>query len=758
MIERMGRSAALVLALAGACAWADGWSSWRGPEQTGFARENAAVTKWSLDGENVLWRKDFGGRTTPIVWDGRVFFNAPLGEGASCRERVVCLDADTGKLIWQSEFGVYHTDIVENRVGWSSVVVDEETGNVYCHATGGELLCWDRDGQRLWTRSLTEEFGRISGYGGRLMSPIVDEDRVVLSFLCSSWGPYAKGGHRYAAFDKRSGELIWWAEPGGVPADTTYATPVVAVIGGKRMLIAPNADGAVYALLSRTGETVWQYRLNLRGLNTSPVVEGDRVYVTQSEENLKGTLLGTLVCIDGTKSGDITDSGTIWRHEGEGFGYASPALANGRLYCVDNSANLFCYDAIHGTHYWTHNLGRVGKGSPVVTADGVIYVAEQNGAFLILKDQGSNCVTLDADEFPRPDGNLNEIFGSPAVCGGRVYFMSRYDTLCLAPSGAPGAAAAAPRPPMPEELELARNVERCLIVPADVTLAPGESVKFSLRPFYADGRPSDGQDISQAPTFSLAGLKGEISSDGLYTAPPDAAYSAGMVKAQWLGPEVAARVRIVPNLPILETFDAFPENASPPGWISAGIRVGVVTQDGNKVLAKKAPKEQPSPPFMRLRTFVTPVLEAGYTVQCDLMSLEKEVGRRRLLPDMGLVNARYQLTMLGADKGSGGKTQLRIEAWGTLPRIRHDVEFDWNANTWYTVRFDVRLTDDGKAVCRGKVWPRGQSEPGAWTIETTDAYPYREGAAGLYAYSTGTTPKSDGPMTYFDNLKVYRDE
>ena len=114
-----------------------------------------------------------------------------------------------------------------------------------------------------------ETVGRISGYGGRTHSPIVDEERVVISFLNSSFAEQGKGTHRYLAMDKRTGEMLWWAAPGGTPLDTTYSVPVVAVVGGRRLLIAGNADGGIYALKARTGEKVWGFQLSQRGINSS---------------------------------------------------------------------------------------------------------------------------------------------------------------------------------------------------------------------------------------------------------------------------------------------------------------------------------------------------------------------------------------------------------------------------------------------------------------------------------------------------------
>jgi outer membrane protein assembly factor BamB len=728
--------------------FANDWPCWRGPEQSGLTRENAAVTSWSPDGQNVLWHKNFGGRTTPIVSKGRVFFNAPLGEGVGLRERVLCLDADTGDILWERRFNVFHTDIVGNRVGWTAVVVDPESDNVYCHGTGGELFCWDRDGRLIWKHSLTEEFGRISGYGGRLMNPIIDEDRVVLSFLNSSWGDQARGRHRYVAFDKRDGTVLWWSETDHPPLDTTYATPVVAVIGGRRMLIAPAADGWVYGMLARTGEKVWSYRLSKRGLNASPVVDGNYVYVGHSEENYTTTEMGAMVCIDASKAGDITDDGAVWRIDGMTVGYCSPAIADGRLYVVTNDANLFAIDAKDGRVYWEYSIGRVGKGSPVVTADRVIYVGEQNGIFHILKDEGDQCVSLDREQFEGPGAALDEFFGSPAVANGRVYFMTRYNTFCL------GGATSSQNVPVPqaaaETPQEGATVSECLISPAEITVSPAENVRFTLHGFYSDGRPAV-RFSSQKPQWEVAGLAGTVSS-GTFTAADDGRYSAGLVRVKWIDDEAAARLRIVPELPIEVTFDDMEPGGVPPGWIAAAARVKVAELDGEKVLQKITTRQRPSPPFMRLRTYVTPVIEGGCTVQCDMMS--RQFAKNQwitYLPEMGLINTRYRFIMMGMNQA------LRIESWSPMPRLRKDVKFEWQPDTWYTARFQVEPIEGG-ALCRAKVWPRDQEEPDAWQIDVLDPYPNVEGSAGLYCYSVGTTADSDGPQTYFDNLKVYRDE
>src|SRR5262245_52275844 len=72
------------------------WSHWRGPEQNGVSREKNLPDKF-----DVLWKMPHGGRSTPIVQNGRVYvINHSGAKGINEQERVMCFDADSGKVMW----------------------------------------------------------------------------------------------------------------------------------------------------------------------------------------------------------------------------------------------------------------------------------------------------------------------------------------------------------------------------------------------------------------------------------------------------------------------------------------------------------------------------------------------------------------------------------------------------------------------------------------------------------------------------------
>ena len=715
----------LVTSLAGALpiGWympigASDWTHWRGPTQTGASPEAGLISNWSPEGENLVWRSEFIGRSTPVILNGRVYVIGRTGEGVTRQEHVACFDAETGRLVWERKFNVWHSTITFNRLGWANLGADAEIGNVYAHLVNGLLLCFDGDGRILWSRSLTEEFNRFSGYGGRLHTPVVDGDLVVISMGNRGWADRPPS-HRYMAFDKRTGETVWMARPGGGgQADlTVYSTPIAATINGQRLLIAGNGNGGVFAFKASTGEVVWGFPLSKRGINTSPVAADNRVYATHSEENVDNTTMGRVVCLDAGTGKEI------WRQDGIAAGYASPALHAGRLYVVDNSANVHCLDAESGRKYWEQNIGTVGKGSPT-WADGKLYVTEVNGGFRILNVNDAGANVLDEEKILMPGGRPAEIYGSVAIAYGRVYFATEAGLFCL---GDRDSAVTPKYTPIagPPRAQSDAEPAALLVSPAEKTLTSDETLTLSARAYDAQGRSIGEVDAE----WTLDRLTGKIENGRFTPANPG---QAGWVIATSGALTARSWVRVVPALPWTEDFEGIPAGRNPRHWVWGGRGFRVEEQDGNKVLVK--------PPAARgldrSNLYIGPADMKGYTVQADLMGGR----RRRWLPDMGLIAHRYLLDLQGAYQ------RLEVRSWSSDLRMVQRVPFEWEPDVWYTMKMRVDV-EVGRAVVRGKVWKRGDAEPDAWTIEAEDPLPIRNGSPGLYGYSPANI--------YYDNVSVY---
>ncbi|HZM98378.1 MAG TPA: PQQ-binding-like beta-propeller repeat protein, partial [Pyrinomonadaceae bacterium] len=196
---------------------ANDWAEWRGPARDGVSPEKNLPMKWSPRGDNLAWKAPYGGRSAPIVMGDRVYLQNIAGKGETEQERIMCFNADTGKLLWEHKFNIYLSDVPPHRVGWASPVGDPSTGNVYVFGVGGNLIGLNRDGKVLWERSLAEDFGLLTTHGGRTVSPIVDGDLVIVSGVTAQWGKHAPAAHRFMAFDKKTGETVYVSAPGGRP-------------------------------------------------------------------------------------------------------------------------------------------------------------------------------------------------------------------------------------------------------------------------------------------------------------------------------------------------------------------------------------------------------------------------------------------------------------------------------------------------------------------------------------------------------------
>lgn len=720
------------LALAAANLAAGDWPNWRGPLRNGVSPDTGLVDSWSAEGENLLWRVDFVGRSTPVALGDRVCANGRVGENELRQEMVACFAAATGDLLWEHRFNVYHTTVPWTRVGWANIAADPATGYLYVQGVGGLFLCLDSaDGRVVWQRNLIEDFAFMEGYGGRTQTPIVDENRVIVTFANISWGSEARPLHRLRAFDKLTGEQIWVSSPATSMADkNNQSTPAVAVIGGRRLVIQGNGGGWIYAVEARTGAPVWGFQLSKSGINTSVLVDGTTVYAGHSEENVDEPTMGRVVAIDGTGTGDVTRTHELWRAP-IGAGFSSPTLAAGKLFVVDNSANLYALDPTTGATLWELKVGRVGKGSPVY-ADGRIYLTEVNGRFVIVGVGDTAGELLDVEEI-RVGRRRPEIYGSAAIADGRIFFTTDEGFYALGTAAAgesPGATLDLAETPPPADATPAR----LLLVPGDVQLAPGETVTLRVEAFDAMGRALGRRD---AP-LAVEGIAATVSGHQV-TIDRDAGSATGQVVARLGELEAAARLRVIAGLPFGEDFEST-EVGGRPGYMMGYLSPFVVEErDGGRVLAKRPAAVQ----VHRHISFLGAPWHSDYTIAADLMADAADPKA----PDMGLINSGYTMELLsqGARPGVPPGPKLQVRSWQAGLRIAKDVELAWSPGVWY--RMKLRVEQQGEtALVQGKVWPRDTAEPEAWTITVEDPLPIRLGAAGLSGYSPSTT--------YFDNILV----
>jgi len=770
-----------------AAAPARDWPDWRGPNENRHVGDDKPLVT-SFDPEkdsNVLWKSDeAGGISTPVIMSGKLFTLVRHQPGTHQEaEKVVCLDAVTGKKLWENIFQVYLSDVPAERVGWSSIVADPTTHTVFAHGVCGAFTAINAaTGVTLWNRSLHEEFGFLSTYGGRTNIPVVFEDLVIASAVVTGWGDTARPAHRFLGMDVRTGEVRWTNGTKELPEDTTYSTPFLSTLGGEAAMVFGSSDGSVWNFQPRTGKAVWNFKLSRRGLNVAPLVDGDTIYISQAEENLDNTTMGSVTAFKGIGSGDITDTAAIWQKKGVMDGRSMPVLLGQRLYCVDDGAKVYGYDKATGQQVGRPHklLGTIVRGSPLV-AGGKLYICSTGGWHVLLPTTDGltvvNRMRLDEDD---------EVTASPIAWNGRIYLTTGARLYCLGDAlagastgdGVPlpaGTLTAAASRTLPQQIAKATagspgKPAWVQVIPAEAQMAAGDSLQFTVRLFDAGGR-----FIKECPAdFSVD--QGAVTPQGRYTSPPGK-HSGAIVTAKVGSLEGKARVRSMPPLPWAFDFEDIsllpnPKGGPPRGepplpWIGMRYRYVVRDVNGSKCLVKVTT----IPKGTRSQGWIGPIELHDYRVQADFRAQETGVDvsgnptplEKARMPDMGLVAQRYTLDLMGASQ------QLQVRSWPSqvATHFSKTIPFAWEAGRWYTIQFEARTgigshaaSASGKpsanAILRGKVWRRGESEPKEWTIEGIHEAGNLQGSPGFFGNSKDSeifidnvliTPVSQEPST-----------
>ncbi len=451
------------------------WPNWRGPELDGVSREKGLVERWDPHGLNVLWKRtDLGGRSSPICFRGKLYTILRANPDTDIEgERVVCVDALTGKTIWENVFNVFLSDVPSPRVGWSSVVGDPQTGNIFALGVCGYFQCIDGNtGKTLWAHSLSEEHGIISAFGGRAAFPVISGNLVYISSVFVDWGDKSLPAQRIIAFDKRNGQMVWYGDTKPRPEDVSYSMPVPTVINGTAQLVLASGDGSIYGLQPRTGKRLWSYNASPRGIQATPLVVKGDVFIGQAEENRDDSTMGAFFGIDATKRGDLTTSGELWRDKEIPVDKCSAIPVDGKIFVLDNGGYGLLFDPKTGKLVGDKKkLDTANSASPVY-ADGMIYLCTLGGIWHTLKvtDHGIDDHKL---RLTRPE--QGETNASPIISHGRIYQTLPDCLYCIGRKGQDPQADPRPEPPKESPTDTQPTPDQLQIVPAESLLRPAIS-------------------------------------------------------------------------------------------------------------------------------------------------------------------------------------------------------------------------------------------------------------------------------------------
>jgi outer membrane protein assembly factor BamB len=384
------------LGVAGGALAADNWPHFRGPKYDGISPDKGLQTKFE--------------KAPPSVWAeapklGPAFSTfAIVGDKAyTCGEAedqqvVFCLNADTGKIVWQTPFEKHYPEGSGGDGPRSTPTVDGK--RVYVQGAWGKLVCLDAEtGKPVWDRT----FGAKPTWG--YSASVLIEGNLAIVVAGADAGALV-------GLNKETGEPVWKAGEG----NPSYSTPYPFTFEGKRYVVGFLAK-TIIIVEPATGREVWSHPWQTdNDVNAASPIFSDGFLFFSS-----GYGHGACV-VKLAPDGDKLKGEQVWEGKAIRAKFQSAVLYEGYLYISDEVA-LQCVDFKTGKPAWTE---KGIKDSTLTLADGQLIVLTEGGKLVIAPASPKAF-----EPTTRVDVLEGRSWTVPVPCNGRLYLRNLKQAACL---------------------------------------------------------------------------------------------------------------------------------------------------------------------------------------------------------------------------------------------------------------------------------------------------------------------------------------
>ena len=422
------------------------WTRFRGPNGSGICEDEAAFpTRWSAD-SNLKWATDLPGAgvSCPVVVGDCVFVTCYSGYGLDRRDpgnpedlkrHLVRIDRETGSIVWTTTVDAYLPEdpyagmgVPEHGYASHTPVTDGERVYVFFGKSGA--LAYDFDGNELWQTGLGTESDRRRW--GSASSPILHGGLLIVTASAES--------EAIVALDPATGEEVWRTEASG--CSNLWGTPIAVPVDESRTDLVVGVPDEFWGLNPQTGKLRWYCEvMPTDQYNSSVVFEDGVIY------GIEGRGGGSIAVKTGG-DGDVSGSHVVWSGR-DSSRFVTPLIHNGLLYYFSGTTAA-CLEAETGDRVYRTRLtagsspqredpgsgrrrfGRGGRGgqnyaSPIL-ADGKIYYTTRSGNVHVIAS-GREFKELAVNRVSDRTGE--EFSATPAASDGQLFLRSNEAVYCV---------------------------------------------------------------------------------------------------------------------------------------------------------------------------------------------------------------------------------------------------------------------------------------------------------------------------------------
>jgi outer membrane protein assembly factor BamB len=382
------------------------------------------LKSWPKDGPPLVWTtKNLGlGFGTPSVAAGKIF---GLGTRDGKDGMWAIKEAD-GKDLW---FTPFDEPRKTNQNNGPSATPTYNDGKLYVESSNGKLVCANADtGKILWTVDYLADFGGKVPAWGYTESVLIDGDKVV----CTPGSADAT----VVALNKNTGKVIWKSKLGAAGNGAGYCSPIKVTINGVPMyIVLLGQSGGLVGINPTDGKELWKYtKAALGGVAQipMPVVKGNHVWFSTSYSG------GSALLEINAESQDKVSVKELKTYKKPDLNnhHGGMVLVGDYIYFGHDQNQGFpvCVDIKTGEIVWgpvkKNSEFAGGNGSAAALyADGRLYYRYQNGVMVLMDPSPEGLKVVSSFKLPQQSGK--ESWPHPVIANGKLYIRDQDKLLCF---------------------------------------------------------------------------------------------------------------------------------------------------------------------------------------------------------------------------------------------------------------------------------------------------------------------------------------